>query len=92
MVIGQRPVKFQPKPKTQMSRKKDALELSSEDHHVDGNSSIYAGEPCSASGLSNAKLDGGFPSNPITTQPDIVVYEDADSWMAQNLPEQVVIM
>lgn len=84
---GQRPVKFQPKPKTQIGRKKDAPQLSSENQQADGDGSIYAEEP-TASGLLNAKLDGGFPSNPTTTQPGSVVYEDADSWMAQNLPEQ----
>lgn len=84
---GQRPVKFQPKPKTQIGRKKDASELSPENQQMDGDGSIYAREP-TASGLSNAKLDGGFPSNPTTTQLGNVVYEDADSWMAQNLPDQ----
>ncbi|KNA06788.1 hypothetical protein SOVF_177770 isoform C, partial [Spinacia oleracea] len=92
-----RAVKFQPKPKAQIDRRKKdlvkdsshlPLKLPSENQYTARDGSIHAEELETDSDVLRMRPDGNFSLDSSAYQPDAVVFEDTDSLMPENLPQQ----
>jgi len=99
MVLGNRAVKFQPKPKGQSTRKTntavvvshlpDAANVPSENQHIIVDGLIRAGEPVTVSDLSHVRLDDDFGTEATIGQLDTVVLDDVNSVVTLHFSKEV---
>ncbi|KAJ8446410.1 hypothetical protein Cgig2_019303 [Carnegiea gigantea] len=98
MVLGNRAVKFQPKPQGLSTRKTntavvvshlpDAANVPSENQHINVDGLICAGEPVTVSDLSHVRLDDDFGTEATIGQLDTVVLDDVDSVVTLNFSKE----